>query len=50
VPTAEHMGLPVRSFSEIVRWYQGLAALPAWQPALAAKDAAMAAWQAKRDS
>lgn len=49
VPTAERMGLPVGNFSEIVRWYKGLATLPAWQEALAAKDAAMAAWQAKRD-
>lgn len=47
VPTAERLGLPVANFPEIVRWYKGLSALPAWQEAVAAKDAAMAAWQAK---
>ena len=47
VPSAERMGLPVGKFPEIVRWYKGLASLPAWQDALAAKDAAMAAWQSK---
>jgi glutathione S-transferase len=47
VPSAERMGLPVGEFPEIVRWYKGLAALPAWREALAAKDAAMAAWQSK---
>jgi glutathione S-transferase len=48
VPSAERMGLPVEKFPEIVRWYRGLAALPAWQEALAAREAAMAAWQSKR--
>jgi glutathione S-transferase len=47
VPSAERMGLPVRDFLEIVRWYKGLAALPAWREALVAKDEAMAAWQSK---
>jgi glutathione S-transferase len=47
VPSAERMGLPVGDFPEIVRWYKGLAALPAWREALAAKDAATAAWQSK---
>ena len=41
------MRLPVKDFPEIVRWYKGLAALPAWREALAAKDAAMVAWQSK---
>jgi glutathione S-transferase len=50
VPSAERMGLSVGNFVEILRWYTGLAALPAWQDALAAKDAAMAAWQSKRAS
>ena len=50
VPTAERLGLPVGRFPEIVRWYQGLAALPAWQHAVAAKDAAMTAWQAQKAS
>jgi len=45
VPLAERMALPVEKFSEILRWYKGLAALPAWQDALIAKDAAMAAWR-----
>ena len=48
VPLVERMALPVEKFSEILRWYKGLAALPAWQDALAAKDAAMAAWQSQR--
>jgi glutathione S-transferase len=50
VPTAERMGLPVENFAEIVRWYKGLAALPAWQQALAEQRAAFAAWQSKRAS
>jgi glutathione S-transferase len=41
------LGLPLARFSEIGRWYEGLAALPAWQDAVAAKDAATAAWLAK---
>jgi glutathione S-transferase len=48
VASAERMGLPVAKFPEIVRWYEGLAGLPAWRAALAAKDAAMAAWQSQR--
>jgi glutathione S-transferase len=48
VPTAERMDLPVGKFSEILRWYKGLAALPAWRRALATKEAAMAAWQSQR--
>jgi glutathione S-transferase len=48
VPSAEHMGLAVGSFPEIVRWYKKLAALPAWQGALASRDAALTAWQPKR--
>ncbi len=47
VPTAARLGLPLARFSEIGRWYEGLAALPAWQDAVAAKDAATAAWLAK---
>ena len=48
VPTAQRLGLPLARFSEIGRWYEGLAALPGWQDAVAAKDAATAAWFAKR--
>jgi len=48
VPSAERMELPVGDFPEILRWYKGLAALPAWQDALATKDAALAAWRSKR--
>jgi glutathione S-transferase len=43
VPSAERSGLPIAAFPEIVRWYEGLAALPAWREAIAARDAAMAA-------
>jgi len=45
VPSAGRMGLPVGDFPEILRWYKGLAALPGWLEALAAKDAAMSARQ-----
>jgi glutathione S-transferase len=47
VPSAERLGLPVSTFSEIVRWYQGLAALPGWQKALATREAALAAFLAR---
>jgi glutathione S-transferase len=46
VPSAERMQLPVMNFPEIARWYDALAALPAWRRALEAKNASMAAWQA----
>jgi len=48
VPSAQGLGLPVGKFPEIVRWYKGLSALPAWRDAVAAKDAAMAAWKAQK--
>jgi glutathione S-transferase len=48
MPTAQRMRLPVREFPEIIRWYNGLAALPSWQQAVATKDAATAAWQSQR--
>jgi glutathione S-transferase len=48
IPSAERLGLPVAQFKEVVRWYAGLAALPAWRDAVAAKDAAMAAWWQNR--
>ena len=47
VPSAERFGLPVKDFPDIVRWYRGLAALPAWREALTARNTALAAWQAK---
>ena len=47
VPSAERLQLPIRDFPEIVRWYKGLAALPAWQDALAARTAGLAEWAAK---
>ena len=50
VPSAKGFGLPVEKFPEIVRWYDRLAALRAWQDAVAAKDAAMAAWRAEHSS
>lgn len=48
VPAAEHMQLPLGEFPEIRRWYAGLMKLPAWQEALAAKDAFLAGWQSKK--
>jgi glutathione S-transferase len=48
VPSAERNGLPIGKFAEIMRWYNGLGALPAWQQALVTKDEAMAAWQSQR--
>lgn len=48
VPTAMRVGLPLERFPEIVRWYDSLSALPGWQNALAAKDAAATAWLAAR--
>src|ERR1700687_377736 len=48
LPTAERLELPVERFPEICRWYEGLASLPAWREALAARDAALASWLSKR--
>ena len=48
LPTAERMALPVAQFPEIRRWYHGLASLPAWREALAARDAALASWLANK--
>ncbi|MDB6157084.1 MAG: glutathione S-transferase [Gammaproteobacteria bacterium] len=48
LPTAERLELPVGRFPEICRWYEGLASLPAWRDALAARDAALALWLSKR--
>jgi len=42
VPSAQRMALPLARFPEICRWYEGLASLPAWRAALAARDAALA--------
>ena len=50
VPSAERLGLPVGKFAAIVRWYNGLAALPAWQKALVTRQEAMTAWLSQRDS
>ena len=47
VPSAERLQLPIREFPEIVRWYEGLAALPAWQEALAAREAALTSWTSR---
>ena len=44
VPSAKNFGLPVTDFPEILRGYDGLVQLPAWQAALAAKADATAAW------
>jgi len=48
VPTARRLALPVERFSNLVRWYEALAELPAWRDALAAKDAAMVAFLENR--
>jgi glutathione S-transferase len=48
VPTAVNVGLPIGRFREIGRWYESLSALPGWRDALAAKDAAAAAWFAAK--
>jgi len=50
VPTAARLGLPLARFLEIARWYEGLAALPGWRDAVAAKDVALAAWLANRNA
>ena len=50
VPSAKSFGLPVADFPEILRWYDGLSQLPAWQAALAAKADATTAWVASRAS
>jgi len=42
LPTALRLELPVGRFPEICRWYEGLAALPAWREALVAREAALA--------
>jgi glutathione S-transferase len=47
VPMAEHMGLPIGDFPEIIRWYAGLKALPAWQETLATQSAFLAGWRAR---
>ena len=50
VPSAARLGLPVGRFGEITRWYDGLAALPAWRDAVAAQNTATAAWLAANDA
>jgi glutathione S-transferase len=47
VPSAEWLELPIGDFPEIVRWYEGLAALPGWQEALAAREAALTGWTSR---
>lgn len=41
MPSARRFALPVDDFPEIVRWYDDLAELPAWQAALGQQEAAM---------
>jgi glutathione S-transferase len=48
VPTAQRMELPMTQFTEICRWYESLAALPAWRVALEARETALASWLAKK--
>jgi glutathione S-transferase len=45
VPAAERLGLPVKSFPEICRWYEQLSEVSGWGEAVAEKDAAFVAWQ-----
>jgi glutathione S-transferase len=45
VPSLDQLQLPLAGFPEILRWYGALALLPAWQDAVAAKDAATATWR-----
>jgi glutathione S-transferase len=49
VPSAARLGLPVARYGEIERWYEGLAALPAWRDAVDAQGAATAAWLAANE-
>jgi glutathione S-transferase len=48
VPSAQRMELPIGRFPQICRWYERLASLPAWQEALAAREAAIDSWLANR--
>jgi glutathione S-transferase len=50
VPSAVRLGLPVARYREIERWYEGLAALPAWREAVVAQGAATATWLAANDA
>ena len=34
VPNAQRLELPIAKYTEIMRWYDGLASLPAWQASL----------------
>jgi len=43
MPAAQGLGLSLARYPDIVRWYEGLASLPAWNEALAARLAASAA-------
>ena len=45
VPSAERLGLPVKSFPEICRWYGQLSEVSAWRDAVDEKDAAFVAYQ-----
>lgn len=48
LPSVQRTALPVNRFGEICRWYEGLASLPAWRDALAAREAALAAFLSKQ--
>lgn len=50
VPSAVGLGLPVTQYREIGRWYEGLAALPAWWDAVVAQRVATVAWLAANDA
>lgn len=48
IPSAQLMGLPVESFPDLCRWYEGLSKLPAWREALDARDTALRSYLSKR--
>ena len=48
IPSAQRMALPIARFPEICRWYEGIASLPAWRQALAAREAAIELWLPKK--
>jgi glutathione S-transferase len=50
VPSAVRLELPVARFGEITRWYDGVAALPAWRDAVAIQTAATADWLAANEA
>jgi len=48
LPSAQSLGLPLSRYPQAARWYEGLASLPAWTRALAAREAAATSWSRRR--